>query len=189
MCCTSEIARPPDNQHVCCCRYRTRPRRFGRRFVFLSLQCGLPRHFPRMLHLPRGRLATENLLPSMISRMAFFHGDKNSATRCANFSTRGECSFNGRAVVSQIDNISGKKHRIIRRRWPEQSDCILCRDSARRVIFFRMLHQMIGGRPIAMAIEQRADDAAIQYSLKSFVFFLWFPLCDNFAIFWETPDM
>jgi len=121
--------------------------------------------------------------------MAFFHCNKNSPTGCANFSTRGECSFNGRAVVSQIDNFSGKKHRIIRRRWPEQFDCILRRDSARRVILFCMLHQMIGGRPIAMAIEQRADDATIQYSLKSFIFFLRFPFRDNFAIFWEAPDM
>jgi hypothetical protein len=93
--------------------------------------------------------------------MAFFHSDKNSATRCANFSTRGECPFNGSAVVSQINNFSGKKHRIIRRRWPEQFDCILRRDSARRVILFRLLHQMIRGCPIAMAIEQCADDAAI----------------------------
>ena len=121
--------------------------------------------------------------------MAFFHCDKNSATRCANFSTRGECSFNGRAVVSQIDNFSGKKHRIIRRRWPEQFDCILRRDSTRRVIFVRAVHQMISRRPIAMAIEQCPDDAPIQDSLKSFIFFLWFPLCDNFAVFWETPNV
>ena len=121
--------------------------------------------------------------------MTFFHRNKDSATRCANFSTRGECPFNGRAVVSQIDNFSAKKHRIIRRRWPEQFDCILRRDSARRVILFRMLHQMIGSGPIAMAIEQRADDAAIQDSRKSFIFFLWFPLCDDLGVFWETPDM
>jgi hypothetical protein len=121
--------------------------------------------------------------------MTFFHRNKDSATRCANFSTRGECPFNGRAVVSQIDNFSAKKHRIIRRRWPEQFDCIPRRDSARRVILFRMLHQMIGSGPIAMAIEQRADDAAIQDSLKSLIFFLWLPLRDNFAISWETPDM
>ncbi len=125
----------------------------------------------------------------MISGVAFFNCDENSATRCTNFSTCGECPFNGRAVVSQIDNFSGKKHRIIRWRWPEQFDCILRRDSAGRVVLFRMLHQMIGSRPIAMAIEQRADDAAIQYSLKSFVFSFWLPLCDNFAVLWETPDM
>jgi len=168
---------------------QARPHRFGRRLGPLSLQPGLPHHFPRLLHLPRGRLTRENLLPSMISRMAFFHCDENSATRCANFSTRGECPFNGRAGVSQIGNLRGKKHRIIRRRWPEQFDCILRRDSTRRVIFVRALHQMISSRPIAMTIEQRPDDATIQDSLKSFIFFLWSPLCDNFAVFWETSDM
>jgi len=40
-----------------------------------------------------------------------------------------------------------------------------------------------------MAIEQRADDAAIQNSLKRFVFFLWPPFRDDFAVFWKTPDM
>jgi hypothetical protein len=48
---------------------------------------------------------------------------------------------------------------------------------------------MIGGRPIAMAIEQCADDAAIQNSIKRLVFFLWLPLCDDFAVVWKTPDM
>src|SRR5437879_2953816 len=48
---------------------------------------------------------------------------------------------------------------------------------------------MISGRPIAMAIEQCADDAAIQNALKRFVFFLRLPLGDDFAVFWETPDM
>src|SRR5437870_1729206 len=111
MCCTSEIAPAADNQYVCYYWYRARPHRFGRPFVSLSLQSELSHHLPQTLHLPPGRLATENLLPSMISRMAFFHCDKNSATRCANFFTRGECPFNGRAVVSQIDNLCGKKYR------------------------------------------------------------------------------
>ena len=48
---------------------------------------------------------------------------------------------------------------------------------------------MVGGRPIAMAIEQCADDAAIQNSLKRFVFFLRLPLRDDFAVVWKTPDM
>ncbi len=121
--------------------------------------------------------------------MTFRYCDENSATRCTNFSARGECPFNGRAVVRQIDNLCGKKHRIIRWRWSEQFDCILRCDGARRVILFRALHQMIGRRPIAMAIEQRADDAAIQNALKSFVFFLWFPLCNDFAVLRETANV
>jgi len=40
-----------------------------------------------------------------------------------------------------------------------------------------------------MAIEQRADDAAIQNALKSFVFFLWFPLRNDFVVLRETANV
>ena len=40
-----------------------------------------------------------------------------------------------------------------------------------------------------MAIEQRADDTAIQDSVKSFVFLLRFPFCNDLAVFWKTSDM
>ncbi len=121
--------------------------------------------------------------------MTFFHRDKNSATRCAYLSTRGECPFNRRTIVGQIDNLCGEKNRAIRRRGSEQFDCILRRDSARRMILPCVLHQMIGCRPIAMAIEQRADDAAIQNPLKRFVFFFWSPLCNHFPVFRKAADM
>ena len=121
--------------------------------------------------------------------MTFRYCNENSPTRCTNFSARSQCPFYGRADVRQIDDLCGKKYRIVRRRRPEQFDCILRSHRARRVIVFRALHQMIGRRPIAMAIEQRADDAAIQDSLERFVFFLWLPFRDDFAVFLETPDM
>ena len=121
--------------------------------------------------------------------MTFFHRDKNSAASRANFPSCGQCAFDGRAVVRQINNLRGEEHGIARRRWPEQFDCILRCDGARRVILFRALHQMIGRRPIAMAIEQRADDAAIQNALKSFVFFLWFPLRNDFVVLRETANV
>src|SRR6266536_3972273 len=99
MCCIAGIVPLPDNRDVCRCWHRARPHRFGRRYVSLSLQSGLPDHFPPTLHLPPGRLATENLLPSMVGGMTFFHRNENSAARCADFSTSGECSFNGYAII------------------------------------------------------------------------------------------
>jgi len=125
----------------------------------------------------------------MIRGMTFFHRDKNSAASRANLPICGQCPFDGRAVVRQINNLRGEEHGIIRRCRPDQFDCVLRRDCAWRVILVCILHEMIGGSPIAMAIEQCADDAAIQNSLKRFVFFLWFPLRDDFAVFWKTPDM
>ena len=40
-----------------------------------------------------------------------------------------------------------------------------------------------------MAIEQRANNPAVQNSVKSFVFFLRFPFGDHFAIFRKTANM
>src|SRR5438034_10858551 len=78
---------------------------------------------------------------------------------------------------------------MIRRSWPEQFDCIFRGDSTWRPILVCALHQMICCGPIAMAIEQRPDDAAIQNSIKSFVLFLRFPFSDHFAVFWKTTDV
>ncbi len=47
---------------------------------------------------------------------------------------------------------------------------------------------MIGRRPVAMAIEQRANDTAIQDAGKRFVFFLGFPFSDDFAVFRKTTN-
>jgi len=53
-----------------------------------------------------------------------------------------------------------------------------------RVILVRVLHQMIGGRPIAMAIEQRADDAAIQkLPQNASYFFSGFQWATTIAVF------
>src|SRR5438874_2846029 len=51
------------------------------------------------------------------------------------------------------------------------------------------LHQMIRCSPVAMTIEQRANDTAIQNSVERFVFLLRFPFGNHFAIFWKTADM
>src|SRR5437764_15367617 len=48
---------------------------------------------------------------------------------------------------------------------------------------------MISCGPVAVAIEQRPDDAAIQDSIKSFVFLLRFPFGDDLAILRETSNV
>ena len=121
--------------------------------------------------------------------MPVFYRDENSATRSANFPAGAQCSFDGRAIIRQIDNFRGKKDRIVRRRRPQQFDRIFRCDGAWRVILFRALHQMISRCPVAVTIEQRADDAAIQNAIKSLVLLLRFPLSDDFAILRETLNM
>ena len=120
--------------------------------------------------------------------MPVFYRDENSATRSANFPAGAQCSFDGRAIIRQIDNFRGKKDRIARRSRPQQFDRIFRRNRAWRVILFRALHQMISRRPVAVTIEQRADDAAIQNSRKCFVLFLRLPFCNDFIVFWKTVN-
>jgi len=42
--------------------------------------------------------------------MTFSHGNKNAATNGANFVSRAQRAFDGRPIVREIDNLSGKKH-------------------------------------------------------------------------------
>src|SRR5437763_2345137 len=50
------------------------------------------------------------------------------------------------------------------------------------------LHQMIGRGPVAVTIEQRADNSAVQNAGKRFVFRLGLPLSHNFAVLGKTSD-
>ena len=53
----------------------------------------------------------------------------------------------------------------------------------------RMFHQMISRRPIAVTVEQCADNAAVQRASKSFVFLVRLPLSDYFVILRIAPDV
>jgi len=126
--------------------------------------------------------------PSVIGRMTFFHGHKDSAASGADFSTCRQRSCNGRAIVGKIDHLPGEMHRSNRRRRPEKLDRIFCRHCAGRVGRASALHQMIGGRPVTMAIEQRANDAAVENSGKRLVFWFRLPVGYDFAILGKTAD-
>jgi len=121
--------------------------------------------------------------------MAFLHRNENSATGSANFSSSSQCSLDGRTVISDLNHLGSEKHGVVRRRRPQQFDGVFRSDCARRTIFARAFHQMIRCRPVAMTIEQCADDPAVQNSLERFVFFLRFPLSDDLAVFQETTNM
>lgn len=125
----------------------------------------------------------------MIRGMAFSDRNENSATRSANFSSGTQCSVNGRTVIGDLNDLGREKHGVVRGCRPQQVDRVLRSDCARRAIFACAFHQVVCCCPVAMAIEQRADDPAVQNSLERFVFFLRFPLGDDFAVFGETMNV
>ena len=89
----------------------------------------------------------------MIRGMAFLHRNENSTTRGANFPGGAQCSLDGRAVISDLNNLGREKHGVLCRGRPEQFDGVFRSDRARRTIFACALHQMIRCRPVAMTIE------------------------------------
>ena len=56
------------------------------------------------------------------------------------------------------------------------------------MIVARLLHQVPGRSPVAVAIEQRADDTAIQDAGKRFIFRLWLPFCHDHVAFRKAAD-
>jgi hypothetical protein len=69
---------------------------------------------------------------------------------------------------------------FVRWSWPQEFNRVLGGDCAGRMIETFALHQMVGGGPVAMAVEHRAGDAPTQHSRKRFLVGLGLPLCDNF---------
>lgn len=100
-------------------------------------------------------------LPPVERGMSFFHRDKDTAARCASFSAGDERSLDSRPVAVRF-NYSGRKlNRSTRRGRPQQLDRILRRNRARGVILTRLLHQMIRRSPVAVTIQQSANDSAV----------------------------
>jgi hypothetical protein len=115
----------------------------------------------------------------MKRRMTFFNRDERAATGRTNFPAGGQGSCNRCAVGGGLSDFSGKKNSIVRRRRAKKLDRVIRGHRAGRMIFARLTHEMIRGGPIAVAIEQRADDSAIEDAGKRFITRLRFPLRDD----------
>ena len=89
----------------------------------------------------------------MMRGMAFLNCNENAATRGANFSAGAQCSLDGCAVISDLNNLGREKNGVICRGRPEQFDGVFRGDRSRRAIFACAFHQIIRCRPVAMTIE------------------------------------
>jgi hypothetical protein len=127
-------------------------------------------------------------LPAMKSGMTFFDGDKHAAASGANFPASGQLSVNRSAVRGRFDDLSGKKYPIVRRCRTKELDRVVRGYGAGRMIFASLSHEMIRSCPVAVAIEQRADNAAIQNPGESFVTRLRFPFRDDLRALREAAD-
>jgi len=111
----------------------------------------------------------------MVRGMAFLHCDKGAAAGRAYFPAAAQRAFNRRAISSRFDDFRAEVDRPVGRRRTEQFDRVIGSHGARNAVRAGLFHEVISRGPVAMAIEQRADDSAVQNSGKSFVFLLRLP--------------
>lgn len=121
--------------------------------------------------------------------VAFLDRDKNSTACRANFAASGQRAFYRRPVARRFDNPGGQKDRIARRRRPEQFNRVLGRHGARHFLRIGFLHQVISRGPVAVTIQQRSDDPAVQNAGECFVLLLRLPLRNDFIALSKAANM
>lgn len=121
--------------------------------------------------------------------MTFRYRHESSATSRANFSATAQRSLDSCLFPFRFDDFRGKENRTVCRRWAQQLNGVIRGHRAWRPIFTSALHQMPGRGPVAVAIEQRADDSAVEDTGKRFVFLLRFPFCHDFVAADETANV
>src|SRR5690242_615668 len=116
----------------------------------------------------------------MIRGMARLDRDEGAATSGADFVVRDQLAFDDRFVASRFHHACDEFHWAIARRRAQEFDRVVCRDGARRFIRAALLHQVPRRRPVAMTVEQRADNPAAQHPFKRLILLAWLPLRDYF---------
>ena len=120
--------------------------------------------------------------------MALFHGDKCAAAGRTNFSTSRQRAIDRRSIARGLHNFRREQNRRVCRSGPQQLDRVISRHRARRPVFAGFVHQMPGRCPVAVTIEQRADDSAVKDSGKGFVARLRLPFRDDFLAARKAPN-
>ena len=121
--------------------------------------------------------------------MAGLDGHEGAATSGADFVVRDQLAFDDRFIFSRIDHPRDEFDWTIARRRAQELDRILGSDGAGRLVGAALLHQVPCRRPVAVTVEERADDPAAQHSLKRFVFLTRLPLRDNLVALGETANV
>ena len=129
------------------------------------------------------------LLPTMIGRVAGFHRDKCSATSCRYSVMRDQLSFNHGTIVAGFDHAGDEPDRLVCGRWTSQSNLVVSSDRAGRMICSRAFHQMVGGGPVAVTVEQRTNDAAAEHPRKRFLISLGLKFSDDFVALRKAANL
>ena len=108
-------------------------------------------------------------LPTVVRRVARLHGHEGAVTSRADFIVRDQLTFNNRPIVCRFNHARAQLHGLIGWGRPRQPDRIVRRDGAGRMIGAGFFHQVVRGGPVAVTIEERANNSAAQHSGKCFL--------------------
>ncbi len=127
--------------------------------------------------------------PTMISRVAGLDCDKRAAAGCSYFVVGDQFAFHYCPVIGRFNYSRNQMDWFIGRRWPQEFDCVVSGDCTGRVVQTETLHEVIRRGPIAMAVEQRADNSAAEHSRKRFLVGFRLPVSDYFLALWKAADV
>jgi len=101
--------------------------------------------------------------------MAGLDRDKSSATSGRDFVVGNQLALNNGPIIGGFNYARAQFNWPVRRSRPQQLDRVVRRDCAGRMISAGFFHQVIGCGPVAVTIEQRADDPTAQHPGKCFL--------------------
>ncbi len=126
-------------------------------------------------------------LPAVKCRMTFLDRHECTTARRADLATRSECSVDRCAVAVQIRKTRAQVHRPVCRCRTQELNRVIRGDGAGRAAFARLVHQVPRRRPVAVTIEERADNAAVQDAGERFILQLRLPFGDDVISARKTP--
>ena len=105
----------------------------------------------------------------MIRGMARLNRDKSTTASGGDLIMGDQFAFDNGAIILHLHNAGHQSQRLIRWRGPAQLDGVIGRYRAGRMIGAITLHQEVSRGPVAVAIEQRANDATAKHAAKRFL--------------------
>lgn len=125
----------------------------------------------------------------MIRRVTRFDCDEGAAASSAHFIMSNQFAFNYGAVLGRLYDARGEFYWLVGRCRPKEFNGVLGGYGAGRRARTSFVHQVPCSRPVAMAVEESADNAAAQHSFKCFVFLARLPLGDYFIAVGKAANM
>src|SRR5258708_4421721 len=120
--------------------------------------------------------------------MSFLHGHERAAACRCHLAVRLERCLDDRTIALRLHNLRAEVQRGIDRRGALEDDVEVGGDRTRWGLNAGLPHQVDRRGPVAVAIEERAADAAVEDAVEGLVVRLGVPLADERVSLFEAAD-